>query len=102
MTLQFVRDWVVRFSARGLANGQGQGKPSLLNDDQRTASAQAFKPGLTPYLDGVVHWRLCDLAQWMWEEFCDRTAHMVDYLSLAKAFRSSASPLAADAMLLWC
>ncbi len=29
------------------------GKPSLLNAAQRTALAQAFKPGLTPYLDGV-------------------------------------------------
>jgi transposase len=25
--------------------------------------------GPTPYLDGVVRWRLCDLAQWLWEEF---------------------------------
>ncbi|WP_082760346.1 winged helix-turn-helix domain-containing protein [Agrobacterium bohemicum] len=22
-----------------------------------------------PYLYGVVRWRLCDLAQWLWEEF---------------------------------
>lgn len=31
--------------------------------------AQAIERGPTPYLDGVVRWRLCDLAQWLWEEF---------------------------------
>jgi len=67
-----VRDWVVRLNARGadgLINGKAPGKPSLLNEDQRTALAQAIERGPTPYLDGVVRWRLCDLAQWIWEEF---------------------------------
>jgi len=41
----------------------------LLNDDQRAALAQAIERGPTPYLDGVVRRRLCDLAQWLWEEF---------------------------------
>lgn len=40
-----------------------------MNDEQRTALAQAVERGPTPYLDGVVRWRLCDLAQWIWEEF---------------------------------
>ncbi|ASP89517.1 hypothetical protein CDO26_35055 (plasmid) [Sinorhizobium meliloti] len=31
--------------------------------------AQAIERGPTPYLDGVVRWRLCDLGQWLWEEF---------------------------------
>ncbi|KEQ04828.1 hypothetical protein GV67_06835 [Pseudorhizobium pelagicum] len=31
--------------------------------------AQAIERGPTPYLDGVVRWRLCDLAQWIREEF---------------------------------
>ena len=72
VTVQIVRDWVVRFNARGpngLINGKAPGKPSLLNDDQRTALAQVIEQGPTPYLDGVVRWRLCDLAQWLWEEF---------------------------------
>jgi transposase len=72
VTLQIVRDWVVRFNARGpdaLINGKAPGKSSLLNDDQRSALAQAIERGPTPYLDGVVRWRLCDLAQWLWEEF---------------------------------
>lgn len=72
VTVQIVRDWVVRFNARGpdgLINGKAPGKPSLLNDDQRAALAQAIERGPTPYLDGVVRWRLCDLAQWLWAEF---------------------------------
>lgn len=52
-----------------MIDGKAPGKPSLLNDDQRTALAQAIERGPTPYLDGVVRWRLCDLAQWLWEEF---------------------------------
>ncbi|WP_428425369.1 IS630 family transposase [Pararhizobium sp.] len=72
VTVQIVRDWVVRFNDRGpggLINGKAPGKPSLLNDDQRAALAQAIERGPTPYLDGIVRWRLCDLAQWIWEEF---------------------------------
>jgi transposase len=72
VTVQIVRDWVVRFNARGadgLINGKAPGKPSLLNDDQRAALAHAIERGPTPYLDGVVRWRLCDLVQWIWEEF---------------------------------
>ena len=72
VTVQIVRDWVVRFNARGpdgLINGKAPGKPSLLNDDQRAALAQAIERGPTPYLDGVVRWRLCDLGRWLWEEF---------------------------------
>ena len=72
VTLQIVRDWVVRFNARGpdgLINGKAPGKPSLLNDDQRSALAQAIEDGPQPYLDGVVRWRLCDLVQWLWEDY---------------------------------
>jgi transposase len=72
VTVQIVRDWVVRFNDRGadgLLNGKAPGKPSLLNDEQRAALARAIERGPTPYLDGVVRWRLCDLAQWIWEEF---------------------------------
>ncbi len=72
VTLQIVRDWVMRFNAHGpdaLINGKAPGKSSLLNDDQRSALAQVIERGPTPYLDGVVRWRLCDLVQWLWEEF---------------------------------
>ena len=72
MTLQIVRDWVMRFNARGpdgLINGKAPGKTSLLNDEQRSALAQAIERGPIPYLDGGVRWRVCDLAQWLWSEF---------------------------------
>ena len=94
VTVQIVRDWVVRFNARGpagLINGKAPGKPSLLNDDQRAALAQAIERGPTPYLDGVVRWRLCDLAQWLWEEFrvsaseqtLSREVHAMGYRKLS-------------------
>ena len=72
VTLQIVRDWVMRFNERGpqgLINGKAPGQQSRLNDQQRVALAQAIERGPAPYLDGVVRWRLCDLAQWLWEEF---------------------------------
>lgn len=70
--LQIVRDWVVRFNAEGpsgLLDRKAPGKPPLLADDQRSALAEIVDAGPKPYLDGVVRWRLTDLAQWLWEEF---------------------------------
>jgi transposase len=72
VTLQIIRDWVMRFNERGpqgLIDGKAPGQQSRLNDQQRSALVQAIERGPTPYLDGVVRWRLCDLAQWLWEEF---------------------------------
>lgn len=72
VTLQIVRDWVMRFNERGpegLIDGKAPGPKSLLNDAQRAALAKVIERGPTTYLDGVVRWRLCDLAQWIWEEF---------------------------------
>ena len=70
--LQIVRDWVVRFNAEGpagLVDRKAPGKAPLLNDDQRAALARAVEAGPRPYIDGVVRWRLVDLAQWLWDEF---------------------------------
>lgn len=70
--LQIIRDWVIRFNAEGpdgLINRRGSGPPSRLNDAQRAALKRAVEDGPKPYLDGVVRWRLVDLAQWVWEEF---------------------------------
>ncbi|MBO9101205.1 winged helix-turn-helix domain-containing protein [Rhizobium sp. K1/93] len=53
----------------GLIDGKAPGPRSRLNDVQRAALAKAIERGPTPYLDGVVRWRLCDLAQWLWEDF---------------------------------
>jgi transposase len=50
VTLQIVRDWVVRFNADG---------PDGLLDES----------GPIPAIHGVVRWRLIDLAWWLHEEF---------------------------------
>jgi len=70
--LQIIRDWVLRFNARGpdgLIDGKAPGNPSKLNDDQRQALAGIVERGPIPAIHGVVRWRLIDLMQWVWEEF---------------------------------
>ena len=70
--LQVIRDWVLRFNAGGpdaLKTRKAPGKTPILSDDQRAALARAVEAGPRPYLDGVVRWRLVDLALWLREEF---------------------------------
>ena len=70
--LQIIRDWVLRFNARGadgLLNGKSPGQPSKLNDVQRQAIVRMIESGPIPAVHGVVRWRLIDLAQWIFEEF---------------------------------
>ncbi len=70
--LQSIRDWVVRFNARGpdgLLDGKSPGHPCKLNDAQRQALARMIESGPIPAAHGVVRWRLIDLAQWIFEEF---------------------------------
>ena len=72
VTLQIVRDWVVKFNARGpagLIDGKGPGQPSLLNDAQRAALAAVVESGPTLAVHGVMRWRLVDLCHWVWEMF---------------------------------
>ena len=67
MTLQAVRDWVVRFNAwgpNGLIGRKAPGHPSLLNDADRAALAAVVEGGPDPDVDGVVRWRLVDLCHW--------------------------------------
>ena len=64
VTLQIVRDWAVKFNARGpigLIDGKAPGQPSLLNDAQRAALAAVVESGPTPAVHDVVRWRLVDL-----------------------------------------
>src|ERR1700687_5313818 len=66
--LQIIRDWVVRFNARGpdgLLNGKSPGQPPKLNDAQRQAVARMIESGPLPAINGVVRWRLIDLATWI-------------------------------------
>ena len=70
--LQTLRDWVVRFNARGpdgLIDGKAPGNTCKLNDSQRQAVAEMVENGPTPAIHGVVRWRLKDLTLWIWEEF---------------------------------
>ena len=70
--LQTVRDWVLRFNARGpagLLDGKAPGNRPKLDDAQRRALAEIVERGPIPAIHEVVRWRLADLAQWIWEEF---------------------------------
>ena len=72
VTRQIVRDWVERFNEGGadaLIARKAPGKPPLLNPAQRAALAQVIESGPLPAIDGVVRWRLVDLAQWVFETF---------------------------------
>ena len=71
VTLQIVRDWVVKFNAEGppgLVDRKAPGQPSRLNAAHRSALADLIESGPIPAVHGVVRWRLIDLAQWLWEE----------------------------------
>ena len=72
VTLQIVRDWVVKFNAHGpegLVGRKPPGPPSRLMDVHRTALMACIDAGPIPSVHGVVRWRLVDLIQWLWEEF---------------------------------
>src|SRR3954470_2751488 len=72
VTVQIVRDWVVKFNAQGpegLINRKPPGQPSKLTDAHRAALVARVDAGPIPAVHGVVRWRLIDLIQWVWEEF---------------------------------
>ncbi len=70
--LQVIRDWVLRFNAEGpagLIDRKAPGRQAKLDDSQRQALARRVDEGPNPAVDGVVRWRLKDLARWILEEF---------------------------------
>ncbi len=70
VTLQIVRDWVVKFNAHGpegLIDRKPPGQPSRLTDAHRAALIARLDEGPIPSVHGVVRWRLADLVQWLWE-----------------------------------
>ena len=72
VTLQIVRDWVLRFNAEGpdgLISRKAPGKASILNDEQCRALIETIEAGPIPTSHGVVRWRLIDLAQSAHDEF---------------------------------
>ena len=72
VTPQIARDWVVRFNEEGpdgLVNRKAPGPEPRLTDGQRRALAERVEAGPDPAVDGVVRWRLVDLAHWAWQAF---------------------------------
>lgn len=72
VTLQVVRDWVLRFNAQGpfgLIDRKAPGQSPRLNAKHRAALAAMVENGPIPAVHGVVRWRIIDLCQWLWEEY---------------------------------
>jgi transposase len=72
VTLQIIRDWVLRFNERGpagLVNGKAPGNRRKLGDHHRRALARIVEDGPIPAIHDVVRWRRKDLARWIFEEF---------------------------------
>lgn len=77
VTVQIVRDWVVKFNDHGpsgLIDRKPPGQPPRLTDAHRAALVRAIEDGPIPSIDGVVRWRLIDLCQWFWDTFEVRMA----------------------------
>lgn len=72
VTLQSIRDWVLRFNDNGpdgLIGAKAPGRKKKLDEAQRLALKGMVETGPVPSVHGVVRWRLIDLAQWLYEEF---------------------------------
>jgi len=72
VTVQVVRDWVLRFNAEGpvgLIDRKPPGQPSRLNRKHRAALVEMIENGPIPAVHGVVRWRIIDLCQRLWEEY---------------------------------
>ena len=72
VTLQIVRDWVLKFNAdgpAGLIDRKAPGQPPRLNDAHRATLAAIIESGPIPAVHGIVRWRIVDLCQWIFAEF---------------------------------
>jgi len=68
VTLQIVRDWVIRFNAEGpdgLINRKAPGQRPILTEEHRGALFLAVEEGPDPERDDVVRWRQADLVRWL-------------------------------------
>jgi transposase len=52
-----------------LLTGKAPGPTPLLTDEHRVALASIIEQGPNPAVDGLVRWRLKDLAAWLFERF---------------------------------
>jgi len=76
MTLQIVRDWVVRFNVEGPDGLRGRKAPSptpRLSKAHRAGLLEIIERGPTPAIHGVVRWRITDLGQWLWRSSRSRS-----------------------------
>jgi transposase len=72
VTLQIIRDWVVKFNAlgpEGLVDRKAPGRAPRLSGEHRRALAAMIESGPIPAIHGVVRWRIVDLCYWVFEEF---------------------------------
>jgi transposase len=72
VTLQAIRDWVLRFNAEGpagLIDRKAPGAVPKLTGAHRAALARIVDEGPIPAVHGVVRWRIKDLVLWLYEEF---------------------------------
>jgi transposase len=72
VTLQSIRDWVLRFNSdgpAGLIDSKAPGPKPKLNAKQRRMLKQIVEQGPIPAIHGVVRWRLIDLVQWISDAF---------------------------------
>jgi transposase len=72
VTVQIVRDWVVKLNSGGPAarvDYKGPGPQPILTDVHRTALAQALEDGPIAFVPGVVRSRVIDLVQWLSDTF---------------------------------
>jgi transposase len=72
VTLQIIRDWVMKFNAHGpsgLIAGKAPGQTPRLTSEHRAALARMIEDGPIPAVHGLVRWRLVDLCQQMFETF---------------------------------
>ena len=70
--LQTVRDWVLRFNAGGpdgLLDGNAPSPRPVLGPEHKRALAAVIEQGPIPASHGVVHWRIVDLMQWLFDEY---------------------------------
>ena len=98
VTLQIVRDWVLKFNAdgpAGLIDRKAPGQPPRLNDAHRATLAAIIESGPIPAVHGIVRWRIVDLCQWIFEEFASSSPADpepgIARHGLSQAFGSSAA-----------
>ena len=89
----------------GLIDGKAPGQRPLLNPEQRQVLRRIVEAGPDPAVDGLVRWRLIDLAQWIFTEFgiavskqtLSRTLRRMGYPKLSARPRHYAQDPAAPA-----